>query len=74
MGDGLGSDVGVSVLGAVAVLWAVAVGTLVAAGPQAEKANDRNTSTNKNFVINWILFKTGNRYHTALGPVGKECL
>jgi hypothetical protein len=74
VGDGLGSGVAVSVLTDVSVLGAVAVGPIVAACPQAEKANDRNTSTNKNFVINWILFKTGNRYHTALGPVGKECL
>jgi hypothetical protein len=53
----VGSGVGVSVLAvlaalaAVSALGAVGVGATVVACPQAEKATDRNTKTNKNFFI-----------------------
>jgi hypothetical protein len=50
----VGSGVGVSVLAALAavsVLGAVGVEATVVACPQAEKATDRNTKTNKNFFI-----------------------
>jgi hypothetical protein len=72
VGDRLGSGVGVSVLGAVSVFGTVAVGATVVACPQAEMTNDRNTSTNISFFITWILIKTGNLYHTAFIPAGRE--